>query len=425
MPRPALPKFRPLRRLPARVPRALALALATLASGLSGDLPAADMAALAAGPQVRWIRELIPRAVDPLSGAKIAQLTSAAAISHDIYGEQLNCSADGGRIAFMRCYSTDYVRGPMEVWVCDLANERVSRLGTAAMFLVGGDPSRDAVYYVRLDPDRKQTVVRANLKTLVQTDLFAFGRCPPPEYGGLLAISPDERHCLILRRLSDRGYGIERIDLVKGNWEIIHERDDIFNAHLQFDPGSGDFMVQWNRGGRVDYAFNVITNVGPEGATMYVLDRDGKNERPLPIGTPHTAPVTGHETWLGRTGRLLLTVQGGKILTAAPGDAKPALIAEGPGFNHITASADGRFFVVDNFNTGRLFLGCVATRQVVPFCDTNASGGTPQYTHTHPFITPGNRHVIYNSDRTGICQVYSALIPPGLLEKLATPVAAK
>jgi hypothetical protein len=74
--------------------------------------------------------------------------------------------------------------------------------------------------------------------------------------------------------------------------------------------------------------------------------------------------------------------------------------------------------VVDDKRTGRLYLGCLATGRVLPFCDTGAGGGSPQYTHTHPYITPGNRHVIFNSDRTGIPQVYAAIVPPEFLAEL-------
>jgi hypothetical protein len=74
-------------------------------------------------------------------------------------------------------------------------------------------------------------------------------------------------------------------------------------------------------------------------------------------------------------------------------------------------------------STGRLFLGCLATGRVLPLCDSQASGGSPQYTHTHPYITPGNRRVIFNSDRTGITQVYAATVPADLLEKLSTPAS--
>ena len=40
-------------------------------------------------------------------------------MSYAIYGEQLYCSADGNRIAFLRCFSTDISNGPLELWVAD------------------------------------------------------------------------------------------------------------------------------------------------------------------------------------------------------------------------------------------------------------------------------------------------------------------
>lgn len=87
----------------------------------------------------------------------------------------------------------------------------------------------------------------------------------------------------------------------------------------------------------------------------------------MPIGLPHTPPVTGHECWLGKTGRILLTTQGSRIYTAGVGDQEAKLIARGNGFIHISASPDGRFFLVDNISTGRLHLGYVATRRIVPY----------------------------------------------------------
>lgn len=366
----------------------------------------------------RWVREQIRRVKDPLCGAEIWQLTSATVISHDIYGEQLYCSADGTRIAFLRSATTDVRDGPMELFVADLHQKGVRRLGEAAFFLVGGNGRNDALFYIRREAAGGLSIVKVNFTTLEQTVMFRFGKCPPPQFRGLLAVSPDERYCMIIRRLGQRRYGVERIDLRDGTWALIHEKDDIFNGHLQFNPAGGELMVQHNRGGLLDENFNVARSTGPEGATLYVIDENGKERDPLPIGNPHTTPVTGHECWLGETGRILLTTRGSRIYTAGVGDKEAKLIARGNGFVHISASPDGRFFVVDNIGTGRLHLGCVATRRVVPFCDTGASGGSPQYTHTHPYITPGNHRVIFNSDRSGIPQVYAARIPKEVLEKL-------
>ena len=379
----------------------------------------ADAAATIADRRGRWVREQIHRGDDPLSGAQILQLTSAAAISHDVYGEQLYCSADGNRIAFLRCATTDHRDGPQELFVADIKQRGVKRMGKAPFFFVGGNGREDTLFYVRESEESGEiSITRLNFSTLEQEDIFTFGECPIPEHRGLLAVSPDQRWCMILRKLGERRYGIERIDLEKKTWGLIHENDDIFNAHLQFNPAGGELMVQHNRGGLLTADFQVVRSVGPQGATLYVIDQDGENVRPLPIGKPHTTPVTGHECWVGETGRMLLTTHGGKIYLAEPGAEKATLIAVGAGFMHISASPDGKYFVVDSIGTGRLFIGCIATRKVLPLCDSGTSGGSPQYTHSHPYITPGNRHVIYNSDRTGIAQVYAARIPHGFLAQL-------
>lgn len=89
-----------------------------------------------------------------------------------------------------------------------------------------------------------------------------------------------------------------------------------------------------------------------------------------------------------------------------------------PGFNHISLSVDGRFLSVDDFRNGRLYLGSVKSNRVLPICDSGTNCGRPQHTHAHPYLTPDNRYVIYNSDRTGICQVYAATVPDGFLDQL-------
>lgn len=179
-------------------------------------------------------------------------------------------------------------------------------------------------------------------------------------------------------------------------------------------------MVQWNRGGILDDDGNIIRLVGDEGATLYLIDRDGKNFRQLPVGKPYTEPITGHECWVGKMKQVLLTASDGAVYLAEPESEKAQLVVKGFGFNHISASADGRFFVVDDFRNGVLYLGCIETKRIMPLCNSYASCGFSQYTHTHPYITPDNRHVIFNSDRTGICQVYAAVIPDGFLENLSS-----
>lgn len=361
-----------------------------------------------------WVEECIYRGTDAISRASIWQLTSAPIISDNIYGEQIYASTDGTRIAFLR--SPSPYDKPMELWVCDLTTKQIAKV-SETIWCFASSPFLDSLYFIR-PVGNEQCLTRLNLKTLEQDDLFTFTDPTLPAYLSA-TVSPDERYFVSHLRLRDNLYGLFRIDLHRGTLEIFHEHEDIFNPHLQFEPSEGqDILVQWNRGGVVDEDGNIVRLVGDEGATLYVIDSEGKNFRQLPVGKPYTEPITGHECWVGKTKRVLLTASAGEVYLAAPEDEKAHLVVKGAGFNHISASADGRFFVVDDFRNGLLYLGCIATKRVMPICNSHASCGHPQYTHAHPYITPDNRHVIFNSDRTGICQVYAAVIPNGFLENL-------
>lgn len=54
-------------------------------------------------------------------------------------------------------------------------------------------------------------------------------------------------------------WGLYRVDLQRGGWEVFHEHEGICNPHQQFEPARGqDILVQWNRGSPVDEEENVI-----------------------------------------------------------------------------------------------------------------------------------------------------------------------
>lgn len=361
--------------------------------------------------QLRWLADGIYRGRDTLSGAQIWQLTSTSVTTHNIYGEWVFSSTDGERIAFVRDMA--YGENQLEVWVYDLTTRREVKISEAQGWLTT-TPFLDALYFVR-QVDGKPHLMRLHLKTPELQTVFVFDRWPL--WTSAAAISPDERYFVICLRLGERRYGLLRIDLTQGTWEVFHENEDIFNTHVQFEPSKGEYiLVQWNRGGLLDEHDNIVRSVGEEGATLYVVGRDGNGFQQLPVGKPFTAPVTGHECWAGATGQVMLTTEDGGVYLCAPGDSQARLVTRKAGFNHLSASPDGRFFVVDDVRNGLLYVGSVATGRCFPLCSSGATCGIPQHTHTHPYITPGNRYVIYNSDNTGITQVYAAEIPPRLLE---------
>ena len=367
----------------------------------------------------RWTPETIDRGVDANVGARMLQLTSAAAISHNIYCEERYTSADGSRIAFLRS-----MRGskPEELWLYDAASRGVALICHTILGYPTSNIFQDALFFVRTEGEPKRILTRLDLKTLEQEDVFDLTPCPRQAWL-VCTISPDGRYFVSNLRVSKGVWGLYRADLERGTWDVIHEHKDICNPHPQFEPSAGrDILVQHNRGCDTDEDDNTIHLVGEEGATLYAIDCDGKNLRPLPVGTPHTPPVTGHECWIARTGKILLTTCGGnQIHVAAPGEAASRCLWKGLPFSHISASSDGRFFVVDDVRSGKIYVGNLEDGRMLPLCDTGATCATPQYTHPHPYMTPDARHVIFNSDRTGLAQVWAAEVPRWFLESLSMP----
>jgi hypothetical protein len=395
---------------------------------------------------VQWRYESSDRRDDPVSGARIIQLTSSSMISNNIYGEQPYTSADGRRVVIARCQDFCWDEEG-SLLVHELDTLRITMVvrrmqGVRGVFNAAWS---GLVYY--WTPDRK--LMQLSLATLKQKEVYAEedSSAPLPRS----SVSPDQRYVIgMAPRLKGRGapvFQIVRLDLQKKRREVIFEHPEICNPHLQFNPVHGRHILVQNDVGFRLKKDGSVERYKEHGGRLFVIDRDGRNQRFLPAGPPVMRGITGHECFVADTGRVLFTgswVQHsdynweldprhpqGNLFTARPGDRQP-VVFEAPGhrFNHICASRCGRSFVADShtgpglFENGRckpvsLVIGNLQTgkfRTLVQ--DTEGTGGGNQCTHTHPYLTADNRYVIYNSDPHGTPQVYAAKIPPGFLESL-------
>jgi len=86
----------------------------------------------------------------------------------------------------------------------------------------------------------------------------------------------------------------------------------------------------------------------------------------------------------------------------------------------IVASRCGKYFVADCYDTPEtpLLVGNIDTGKTAVLCHARAEGGGAQHTHAHPYFTSNNQWVVFNSDRTGITQIYLARVPDGFLQSL-------
>lgn len=393
---------------------------------------------------IQWAQEACDRYFDPLSGAKIIQLTSGSYTSNNIFCEQPYTSPDGNRIALIR--KPDFSFDSTAWLLCvDLPSLRITMIDRA---VIGPCTSAWSGYIYYANPSGELT--RVNLANF-EKSVMNFDDKLSHTMGGA-SVSPDHRYMIYPQTLAgSRETGatiaIVRVDLKKHTREVIFQNAEITRPQMQFNPIHGKhILVQHNRGSKMSPDGSVTKRVGDQGTTLFVIDSDGTNLKPLAVGAPYTAPCTGHHAFVADTGRVLFTTAWnletwaldkrqpkGNLFTAAPGEDQPRVF-EAPEhrFNHVSVSRCGRYFVADSHNDGlfdanrvgqttSLIIGNLATGKYRPIVQaTMASGGGNQSTHAHAYFTADTRCVIYNADPYyASAQVFAAQIPSGFLESLS------
>ena len=391
----------------------------------------------------RWHAEACDLHADPHSGAAITRLTSGPLNNVNIYCEQPYTDPGGKRVAYQRSATSDPRVPPYDLCVADLDTLKVATLDTdVAGNWIGTSSWTGQIYYLRQNGE----LVCVDLATLEKRIVITYWELPPSFH--LDTVSPDHRYLVGVLRQPGYTCALIRVDLETGDWEQIFEHNETL-SHVQFNPVHGrQILVQLNRGMRIDN-FNRKQYFEPEhrGATHFVIDADGSNLRPLPVGNPHTAGSTGHSGWVGDTGRVGLPVgtrlplvtpefvnsgdlhdprhPQGNFVTVHPDEESPRVFsAPEHMFNHVNISRCGRYFVSDSYRNGvpgaiELVVGNIETGKYdVLVSDCGAQGGGPACGHPHAYFTADNRHVIYNANPFGQCNVHKAEVPEGFLEAL-------
>ena len=358
------------------------------------------------------------------TGSVVYQATEESLLKSNIYCEIPYCSADSRTFVYER---TNPASEPnrIEYVICEFGTweTQVGGCGLSGPAIT----HEGMLYFRRMAGEVAQELVRLNLSTGASEVIHDFPEGLKPV--GLGTMSPGERYFAygVAISYSPKMFGIELLDLNAGTREIINTDPDICNPHTQFEPSEGkQVMVQHNRGCEFRPDGTRVKLVGEEGATEYLLDiPDGKVTR-LQVGKPHTTPITGHESWIGNTEEILLSVgtdgdfapEKGNLLAVRSGS--PARVASrGYTFSHVGTSVCGRFFCCDDHPSGDVIVGSIRTGKNAVVCHSESSfAWGDQNTHPHAYLSPDLKWTVFNSDRSGEPQVHAATIPDGMLEEL-------
>ena len=361
------------------------------------------------------------------TGSTVYQVTEDSLSKSNIYCEIPYCSADSRYFVYSHT-NPEHDRNRSEYVICEL--------GTWRMHVGGRGTRGEAIthsgmfYFLRSTDIEPMELVKLNLATGESEAVCTFHKAVRPRSLG--TVSADGRFYAYGVALDDKfkEFGIELVDLKTGRREVIDRDPYILNPHPQFEPSEGkQIMVQHNRGGEIDENGKKIRTVGEEGATLYLLDiADGKRTA-LQVGKPYTTPATGHESWIGNTKEILLTVSAsgdyaaekGNLLGVRAGE-QARVVSKGYRYAHVGTSVCGRFFSCDDGATGDVIIGSIKTGKNAVVCHSHSSFGRAQNTHPHPYLTPDLKWIIFNSDRSGEPQIHAATVPDAMLEELEMPI---
>ncbi len=365
------------------------------------------------------------------NGVAVHQATEEPTDKSNIYCEYPWCPPDSHCFVYGR-HVPEHAPNSMEYVICDFGtwDKRALGRGGGRIMANGGK-----FYYWRYSGKISRELVEFDLEKEAERVIDVPDGVPT---NGSFDISVGSRYLAFSKPLSfdPQMFAVGIADLERGTVEIIHEDPYICNTHLQFEPAEGkQLMIQHNRGCVFATDGTVKLLCGTEGCTLFLLSvPDGAVTR-LPVGPPHTASLSGHETWLGPTGELVATLNytedydygKGRIIRVKAGEPHKEVCTPWE-LNHIGVEPSGRVFAGDAYMPDEVVIGSAATNRAAVVCQAKSTynrghrrGGSGEYvldTHPHAYISPDLKWAVFSSDRTGVQQVYAAAIPKEMIEAI-------
>jgi hypothetical protein len=358
--------------------------------------------------------------VDPETGILVIRLTNEPCVSHHIYPEAPISTPDGKRFIFARRQALE---NKTTYWIGDLdllAVRQITDEDHASAPVVTPD-GKSFIYSV----DRQ--VKRMSPDTLERAVIFE----APQDLdwvGGIVSVDYSGTRFLAAARDKSGEYGLAVIEPFSGKARIVYRNKDVRNPHGQYSKNADrKVLIQVNNGIEIDEYGNILKLVGEKGASLVVVNDDGTNPVTLKAGFSMLERVQGHQCWVGPKDMVITALHRrdtvtspwiqDRIVTVVPGEDY-RIAGEGKGFTHIHASPDGEWWISDDNKTADIYIGSVRTARYKLLHRSGATFGSAQYAHPHPFFLGDGKSVGWNSDMTGVPQIYVARLPEGFLDSL-------
>ncbi|MBN1352233.1 hypothetical protein JXJ21_22745 [candidate division KSB1 bacterium] len=320
---------------------------------------------------------------DPRSGLRIIRLSHGPCISMNMYFEMCSFTDDDSYVLFLsqrwagRDAPFDLFRARTDgmelVQITeydDLSGIVVSPVTNRVFYFTGGDVRSCDIFSLK-----EETLARAP------------GSLPTRQ--GSLASVDLKGEQYFASCLDSKGVAsLFRVRVPGGKVDTLYQSQ--MQGHIHVNP-PGDTLY--------------FCDYKKSGGNNYLIDTDGKNIRRYPF------EQFAHHSWLGETGKMQGTLlpPGHALVTYKEGDASPEALTEGRYYWHSGASRDAQWIVSDtNWPQEGIFLLHIPSKTVSYVCNPRSVPSHPQWTHPHPSLSSRLKFVLFNSDMTGVGQVYLA-----------------
>ena len=348
-----------------------------------------------------------PVEVDEESGAEVFLLGPDERPADNIYGEQPYSDATGRRIA-IRYYPLPNKPGGINI---------VDLQDGSTFEVLSGKPPFPAFHawgrwlYYAQTIEGKKVLRRCDYLTLKVENVAEL----PPERGSYSygTVSPDHRYYAVSVRPPDgNASNVHLLDLETNQWSMLLDKPGYHAKHEQFSrDGRNRVLIQLNQ--------------MPDVKVVLLSELEiGGTEKRFPADQPYTLRPTGHEAWIGDSGRIFFSTgsnstTNGNIWSGKVGDEKPKLVYEGRRFGHVSVSRDGKYWIGDCGEKGiPIYIGSFATGRCKRACFSRTEYDGKQWSHAHPYLTADNKWLIFAARRNGHPQTYGAKLKEGWLEEL-------